>query len=93
MNKLVKEWSEKIRTWRSEDHMSLDRVSRSSDGLEMPDAAGNVFVGCSRIWQMTSCVTRNPGGKCFFSRISAGPLFSHKQEEAEQMGRKEEKIN
>lgn len=92
MNEWINEWSEKIRTLWSEDHMSLDRASRRSDGLAMPDA-GNVFVESSRIWQMTSCVTRNPGGKCFFFRISAGPLFSHKQEEVKQMGRKEEKIN
>lgn len=42
---------------------------------------------------MTSCVTWNPGGKSFFSRISAGPPLSHEQEEVEQMGRKGEKIN
>lgn len=42
---------------------------------------------------MTSCVTRDSGGKDFFPRISAGPLVSHEQGEVEQMGRQEEKIN
>lgn len=93
MSEVLNEWmNEKIGTLWSEDHMSLDWASHSSNELETPDA-GNVFVESSRIWQMTSSVTRNPGGKSFFFRISAGPLFSHEQEEVEQMGRKEEKIN